>query len=88
VDRLFFDTCQNTKIRDFIGPPIDIIVVNASDSITDAFYTLVDNDIVSAPVYDSITNQYVTFLSILDIISYLVEIYQFQVESADPMIED
>jgi len=88
VDRLFFDTCQNTKIRDFIGPPIDIIVVNASDSITDAFYTLVDNDIVSAPVYDSITNQYVTFLSILDIISYLVEIYQFQVESADPMIEE
>jgi len=88
VDQQFFETCRTTRIRDFIGPPIEIIVVNASDSITDAFFTLVDNDIVSAPVYDSITNQYVTFLSILDIISYLVEIYQFQIETADPMIEE
>jgi len=73
---------------DVIGPPIDVVVVNASDSITDAFYTLVDNNLVSAPVYDSVLNQYVTFLSLLDIISYLVEIYQFRIETADPRIEE
>jgi len=88
VDTQFYDTCKKTRIVDVIGPPIDVIVVNASDSITDAFYTLVDNNLVSAPVYDSVLNQYITFLSILDIISYLVEIYQFRIETADPRIEE
>jgi len=89
IDPRFVDTCNKTKVRDIVGDPVEMIIVKSNESITDAFQTLIEHNILAAPVLDTTTNNYIAFMNLLDIISYLVDVYQFQTsETIDPKLEE
>jgi len=89
VDPSFVDTCNSVKVRDIVGEPSEIIIVKSNESITDAFQTLIEHNILAAPVLDTASNTYIAFMNLLDIVSYLVDVYQFQTtETIDPKLEE
>jgi len=53
----------------------DITVLNASDTVKKAFETLVNNNILSAPVFDEGKNEFYGLVDIVDIVSFLVDLF-------------
>jgi len=82
-------TAANTKVKSIVPYLSNIIVVKSTDSVAHAFNTLVNNSILSAPVFDVVINNYVYFIHLLDILAYLVNIYQYQTSSVvAPRLEE
>jgi len=60
-------------------PPIEnVVIIKSSDSVATAFETLITNNILSVPLLDVTTNMFIAFLHLLDILAYMVDIYQYQ----------
>jgi len=53
----------------------DITVLNATDTVKKAFETLVNNNILSAPVFDEGKNEFYGLVDIVDIVSFLVDLF-------------
>jgi len=63
-----------------------VIVVNSDENVVHGFEKLLDNQILSAPVFDGNTGKYTGFLDIRDLISFCVFIYESNAQ-ADNLID-
>ena len=49
-----------------------VIVIDSEMAVKEAFQTLLDHNILSAPVWDSETNNYVGYLNLADLVTYIL----------------
>eukprot|EP01125_Pyxidicula_operculata_P022652 TRINITY_DN946_c0_g1_i2.p1 TRINITY_DN946_c0_g1~~TRINITY_DN946_c0_g1_i2.p1 ORF type:complete len:317 (+),score=66.95 TRINITY_DN946_c0_g1_i2:800-1750(+) len=68
----------NHETVSVIPKPPKIIQIDSKASLYEGFETLVSNHILSAPVYDESTHQYIGFLDIRDLVSFVVFVYDEQ----------
>jgi len=73
----FEQLLENTTV-DSIVPNQNLIVIGSQDSLPKAFHILISNNIYSAPVYDSSKGTYSGFLDLLDIVTFIVHIFDSQ----------
>jgi len=64
---------QSVKVDSF--PERDVIVVSSNETPIQGFEKLLKNNILSAPVFDVTTQQYIGFLDVRDLVSYAVFAY-------------
>jgi len=62
----------STSVSSIQTPKGKVVVVKSSSSPYEGFKTLVDHNILSAPVYDEKTQKYTGFLDIRDLVSFVV----------------
>jgi len=67
-----------TQIEEIIPKDQKLITVEARDPLPKAFKILVENNIWSAPVFESEKREYIGFIDLIDIVLYLVEILDNQ----------
>jgi len=67
-----------TPIEKIIPPNQNLITVSAKEPVATAFRTLAQNNIYSAPVVDNETGECFGFVDMLDIVTFIVEIYERQ----------
>jgi CBS domain-containing protein len=77
--RLFHDLLKNTKVGDIIASSRDIITVSSDESPLDGFKKIVAHHVLSAPVWDKTAKQWIGFLDIRDLVSFVV----FQAEESE-----
>jgi len=65
-----------------------VVVVKSNESIVEGFTKLVQNNILSAPVFDLATNKYTGFLDIRDLVSFVVFIDDDQNSTAPNNLQD
>ena len=84
----FRRSLASTKVRDVV-PPRHVVYARCTDSIASVFKLLVDNKILSVPVLDNLTNKFVAFVDILDILVYVVDRLRLDDErvSMGPLLE-
>jgi len=70
--------CMNTTIKEIIPPIENVVIIKSTDSVATAFEILIKYKILSVPLMDVTTNMFVAFLNLLDILAYMVDIYQYQ----------
>eukprot|EP00030_Apusomonadida_sp_AF-17_P002301 a339228_1064.p1 GENE.a339228_1064~~a339228_1064.p1 ORF type:complete len:334 (-),score=158.61 a339228_1064:61-1032(-) len=63
---------HGTKLGDMARRKPSIIVIPSSSNLSDAFSTLINNRVTSAPVLDERTSKYTGFLDIRDLVSFIV----------------
>jgi len=76
---IWADLFTKTKVSDIVRKGKAIVVVNTDQSPTEAFQTIVNNHILSAPVWDKASNSYVGFLDTRDLTQFVV----FQAEELE-----
>jgi CBS domain-containing protein len=68
-----------TTIVDSIVPKQEsLVIIDSKESVANAFKTLIQKNIYSAPVYDAASKDYLGFLDLLDIVTYMVNIFEKQ----------
>jgi len=67
---------KKTYVEDL--PQRNVIVISSKSTPVEGFSILLENNILSAPVFDETTQQYVGFLDIRDLVSYVVFAYENQ----------
>jgi len=72
MSRDFVDVCRGTKIVQLEKSIQKVFTVKTSDTIAEAFTLLIQNYILSAPVFDVEQNKYNAFLHMLDILAYII----------------
>jgi len=65
----FFQIGDNIKAKDFPDNGRSIFELSSTTSIDDAFHSLVKENLLSAPVYDSKANKYLGFLDVTDLLA-------------------
>jgi len=68
----FHQKLQNTLVDSLPTPRGHVIVVNSDEQPLQGFQKLLDNHILSAPVYDEAAGKYIGFLDIRDLVSFCV----------------
>jgi len=63
-----------------------VVVIDSNEAVVKGFEILLDNKILSAPVYDKATGKYTGFLDIRDLISFCVFIYESNAQ-ADTLLD-
>eukprot|EP00474_Spongospora_subterranea_P001666 CRZ02124.1 hypothetical protein [Spongospora subterranea] len=66
--------------------PQEMIIIPSSATLTQAFQTLIDNSILSAPVYNSETNTFIGFLDCRDLVAFCV--FASNESNWEPSLED
>jgi len=69
------------------GDERDIVEISSTLSIGDGFQVLLDNNVLSAPVYDSTEKVYVGFLDLRDLVSWAVFLFDEQENPADDELD-
>jgi len=82
IHQLFHDA----KVDSIPTPKGQVVVVDANEAVVKGFEILLDNKILSAPVYDRTTAKYTGFLDIRDLISFCVFIYESNAQ-ADNLLD-
>jgi len=77
-----------TKVSDAFPRPSNVITVDSKCKLYDGFLTLIQNNILSAPVWDSSINKYIGYLDIRDLVSFVVFVYDEQKVQEDSRLED
>jgi len=62
------------QVKDLFPDKKTIITVKKTDSISHAFKTIIDNKILSVPVYDVHEHKYIGFIDILDIVAHTLQV--------------
>jgi len=70
----------NTTIEQIIPNTQKMIVISSTKHVPDAFKTLVQNNIYSAPVMNLETKEYYGFIDLLDIVTFIVKIIEEQLK--------
>jgi len=68
---------SQTKVGALKRPP-KVIVIDSKTPLLEAFQTLLDHNLLSAPVYDGEKKVYTGFLDIRDLVSFVVFVYDEQ----------
>jgi len=71
---------QTTTVDTIPTPKGQVVVIDSNDTVVKGFELLLDNKILSAPVYDKATGKYTGFLDIRDLISFCVFIHDSNVQ--------
>jgi len=69
------------------GDDRDIVEISSTLSISEGFQVLLDNNVLSAPVYDSAAKSYVGFLDLRDLVSWAVFLYDEQENPTDDELD-
>jgi len=69
------------------GDERDIVEISSTLSIGDGFQVLLDNNVLSAPVYDPAAKTYVGFLDLRDLVSWAVFLFDEQENPADDELD-
>jgi len=72
---------ESTSVDTIPTPKGQIVVVHSHEFIVDGFSKLLDNRILSAPVYDKASGKYTGFLDIRDLVSFCVFIHDSNVQA-------
>jgi len=72
---------NSLKVGAVPTPKGHVVVVDSHDTVVKGFETLLDNKILSAPVFDVASGKYTGFLDIRDLISFCVFIYDSNVQA-------
>src|SRR5689334_7834606 len=75
-ERVLYKLLEETSIRDI--PQIhdqNLIQIDASSSLKEAFESLTANKITAAPVFDSKENQYVGIVDMKDYVAYILWLF-------------
>jgi len=67
-------------------PKGQVVVIDSTEAVVKGFEILLDNKILSAPVYDKTSGKYTGFLDIRDLISFCVFIYESNIQ-ADNLLD-
>jgi len=78
----------NTVTVKDVPKPAKIITIDSKTSLHDAFETLLQNNILSAPVWDSQSQSYTGFLDIRDLVSFVVFVYDQQKVRDNTRLQD
>jgi len=72
-----------------LAPRIEeVIFIKSTDNVASALEIFRNNKILALPVLDVMTNKYVAFIHMLDILAYVVDIYQYQTSTVALNIEE
>jgi len=71
-----------------IEAPDSIIVIESKENLHDAFQKLLDNNILSAPVHDKEKNEFIGFLDVRDLVSFVVFVYDEQKVTDNTRLRD
>jgi CBS domain-containing protein len=71
-----------------IEAPSSIIVIDGKDNLHDAFQKLLDKNILSAPVHDKEKNEFIGFLDVRDLVSFVVFVYDEQKVTDNTRLRD
>jgi len=69
---VFKTLLENTPVTALPTPMGQVVTVNSNETPYDGFKKLVNNHILSAPVYDLSTKKYTGFLEVRDLVSFVV----------------
>jgi len=72
------DLFEKTTVDSIVPNQGSLAIIDSKEVLPKAFKTLSKKNIYSAPVYDSQTQTYLGFLDLLDIVAFLVEIFDSQ----------
>jgi len=65
-----------TPVSDILPKQDHVVVIDAKEPLPVAFHILSKNNIYSAPVYDSSKNEFCGFLDMVDVVAYIVKIFE------------
>jgi len=66
---------ENRRVNS-VPPPPKIYTIDSKTGLYNAFEILLNNNILSAPVYDDDKKEYIGFVDIRDLVSYVVYLYE------------
>jgi len=72
------DLLEKTIVDSIVPPQSSIFTIDSKDNLSKAFHLLASKNIYSAPVYNSSTQEYLGFLDLLDIVAFIVHIFDKQ----------
>jgi len=72
------DIFEKTIVDDLVPEKSSLIMIDSKDTLPKAFNLLIKNNIYSAPVHDASRNEYLGFLDLLDIVAFIVMIFDAQ----------
>lgn len=80
---------QGTRVDSLLpsGPRPSVVEILSTELPAAAFQKLLDNDILSAPVYDVEAAKYTGFLDLRDLVSFTVYLYDEQQDPDDPLAD-
>jgi len=82
------DLLKRTKVVDAFPRPLKIIELNSKCKLYDGFLALIQNNILSAPVWDTSEEKYIGYLDIRDLVSFVVFVYDEQQVQDNSRLED
>jgi len=71
-----------------IPAPETVVIIDSKTPLYDAFETLIKHNILSAPVYNKETREYVGFLDVRDLVSFVVFVYDEQKVNDNTRLRD
>jgi len=79
---------KSTSVKEIVVQGRKVIQIDAETGVYEGFQILLQNNILSAPVYDSSTHTYTGFLDIRDLISFVVFVNDSQKITSNTQLED
>jgi len=79
---------RSKTIGETFPRPDKVITLDSKCKLYDGFQTLLQNNILSAPVFDVASSKYIGFLDIRDLVAFVVFVYDNQKVQNDSRLED
>lgn len=79
---------ETTRVRDLAPKWANIATANTSDSLHHVFRMLIDHSILFAPLYDDDVKEYIGFIDMLDILTYVVDVLKLRIDENNDWIHD
>jgi CBS-domain-containing membrane protein len=79
---------KTAKVSDLFARPANIISLDSKCKLYDGFLALIQGNVLSAPVWDSVSSQYIGYLDIRDLVSFVVFVYDEQKVQDNSRLED
>jgi len=79
---------HSTTIGEAYPRPEKVVTLDSKCKLYDGFQTLIENNILSAPVWDATASKYIGFLDIRDLVAFVVFVYDNQKVNNDSRLED
>jgi len=71
---------QNNSVASITMPKNGVIQLESTEQVVHGFQKLLDNNILSAPVWDAKEGKYIGFLDVRDLVSFCVFIHDNNLE--------
>jgi 5'-AMP-activated protein kinase regulatory gamma subunit len=79
---------RTSTIAQSFPRPDKVITIDSKSKLYAGFQTLLESNVLSAPVWDSTTNKYIGFLDIRDLVAFVVFVYDNQKVKDNSRLED